>query len=93
MSNLTEYQACLTPDDAVISQLLELFGSEGKAIIKRDNLSKVDFAFILVKMAVKIAGLEMREAFDLMFGKGNYDKFIELTYKEVQQRLIDEGKI
>lgn len=84
MPNVNEY---LTPNDEVLNSFLVAFGDNAIEIIKANKMSKFDLAITLVKAAVKIAGIEKNVAFDLMFGEGSYDKFMQATHDELKARL------
>lgn len=76
MSNLiNESVTNCVPNDAVIAQFVAIMDEETIKSIRANNISKFDFALFVVQTAVKFGLCDLETAWDLVFGKGTYDKF------------------
>ena len=84
MSNINQLRECLTPNIEILKSIIAAISPEAENIIRNEGLNQIEAAQQIAIVIHKVTGTSKEDSWDLIFGKGSYRKFMELTYAELK---------
>ena len=82
MTTIKQLKECLTPNVEVMKQIIQAIGPEAEEVIHAEGMNQIEAGRQLAILIHTVTGTPKADAWDLIFGKGSYHKFMTVLTTE-----------